>query len=375
MKYKVYVDETTLVYSKELVRENKFYNLNEAKVTKEMNKAGSFEFSIFENHPYFELFEPFKATCTIAVNKVNDSGEERVFFKGRVLNRKRAFNTLNTIFCEGALAFLNDGDVPPYVIEKDSGNGLGEYKPMSNFEYFQMALDNYNAEVGAYRYVFPGTFDALTSTYFGEHKEWINTLQAITNLRDRYGGYIDTRYPGKYDIRVDIKGLNVRDKALFDIVYGKNLVDFTYEEDASNLATVVRPFGKEKDNGERLDITSVNNGLNYLINTTNATKYGRIVKDVIFDKMEEAGSLMIAGADYLLKYTDLIPKITVKALDVEHLYDMDIATKVNFISEKHNTDIPVYCSKLVEHFDRPQNNEYVFITSQNNEYLKPKDGY
>ena len=79
------------------------------KVTQEVNKTGSFEFSIYPDHPYYDLIHRFTDIIT-----VYDDGISEPLFRGRIVKDEKGFYNEKKVTCEGELAFLLDSVQRPY---------------------------------------------------------------------------------------------------------------------------------------------------------------------------------------------------------------------------------------------------------------------
>ena len=104
------------------------------------------------------------------------------------------------------------------------------------------------------------------------------TMDAIKNkLINTHGGYLQLRYEsdGKYlDYLADFKT-----KSLQKVEYGRNITDIKISRDHTERVTALIPLGAKKssedeegnetENEERVDITSVNGGKNYIYCTSN----------------------------------------------------------------------------------------------------------
>ena len=103
--YKIYCDDT-LIYDSTLDD----YVITKGQITKEINKSGSFVFSIPKKHSHYNLIQKMKSIITVF------KGEEKVF-RGRVINEAVSFYKEKTFTCEGELGFLLDSIQRPYVFE------------------------------------------------------------------------------------------------------------------------------------------------------------------------------------------------------------------------------------------------------------------
>ena len=121
--YKVYLDEKLLYHPnmEEL-------SLGRAKVKVELNKAGSFDFTIYKANNRYSDIKKKKSIVTIY-------NEDRRLFRGRVLNVKKGFYNQLQVTCEGELAFLLDSMVRPY-----------EFKGRVE-EYFRFLVESHNTQM------------------------------------------------------------------------------------------------------------------------------------------------------------------------------------------------------------------------------------
>ena len=100
--YKIYADDT-LIYDSTL----EDYKIGKGQITLETNKSGSFVFSIYPDHFYYDNFIRLKTVIT-----VYKSG--KIVFRGRILNDVTDYWNNKTITCEGELGFLQDSIIRPF---------------------------------------------------------------------------------------------------------------------------------------------------------------------------------------------------------------------------------------------------------------------
>lgn len=112
--YRIYADDE-LLYSPEVNLQE--YKLTEAKFTTEVNKAGSFEFTMPPTHRLYSKLQHLKTDISIKYTQGGDSESTR--FHGRVLNNSKDFNNRKQVYCEGDLAILNDTVIRPFNFVKN----------------------------------------------------------------------------------------------------------------------------------------------------------------------------------------------------------------------------------------------------------------
>ena len=261
------------------------YRLTHATLDLELGKTGSFEFTIYPNHPNYAVVEPIKTNVT--VYRYSD-----MIYSGRVLNIKYGFYGEKQVSCEGDLAFLLDSMVMPH---KYSG---------SFAKYMSFVLNNHNADVEeSKRFVYGNVTVGDFTPFDVDEKEYRSSLDLINaHMLSRTNGYLQVRYVGntKYldllSYTADVSNVSGQ-----TIEIGVNLLDFKRETKSENMFSAIIPLGaKLKDSDIRLDVRSVNSNKPYIVNeTAKALCGGLIYRVVIFDEITNALTLLTAGADYL----------------------------------------------------------------------------
>ena len=123
--YKVYCD-SFLLYDDQL-EEYKIFN---PKVELELNQIGSFEFTIYNDHPSFDRLQRLKSIIQVFQ-------DDFLLFRGRILDDVQGFHNEKQVSCEGELAFLVDSIQRPYDF-----NGTPA-------ELFTQFITSHNAQVDA----------------------------------------------------------------------------------------------------------------------------------------------------------------------------------------------------------------------------------
>ena len=104
MEYRVYCDGLLLYRSK--LSNLKIFNPS---VELELNKTGSFDFTVYPEHPYYGLIKKLKSIITIYQDDYR-------LFRGRVLDEEVGFHNQKSVSCEGDLAFLLDSVLRPFSL-------------------------------------------------------------------------------------------------------------------------------------------------------------------------------------------------------------------------------------------------------------------
>ena len=270
------------------------YFLSNPTLKEEVNKIAELDFDISPTHPNFDKLEHL--VSGIVLKKGN-----KVLFKGRIIKEQQKMDKSKQVTCESVLAFLFDSVVRPYTFQG------------SPAELLKFYIDKHNEQVDEEKQFILGKTTGANldpNEYINRSNEnYSNTYDEIQDKLLNIGGYFYVRYEddGNYiDWVDDFTGDVGQIISLQTIEFGKNLKDITAENDASNTYSVVIPLGAEIENEDgtkyRLDIKSVNNGLDYLVNETALNKYGWIVapiEDTTWDSVTVASNLKTKGQNLL----------------------------------------------------------------------------
>lgn len=345
--FSIYCDGET-VYAPNLVDQG--YIALSPTLTKEVNKAGSLEFTLPQSNPKYSSYSKLKS-----IFEVKEDGD--TIFRGRVLNDERNFYNNKAVFCEGELVFLNDVPFPPY----DYSTGI------TIQQYLINVLDHYNANCSEYRHLYLGTVNGASSTSLIKNvsTEYTDILTGLSdNIIDPYGGYFilrrdDSQQKTYLDYYADQSNLSLQ-----TIEFGKNLLDLTEYIDASGIYTRIIPLGKTDDEGKRLDISSVNDGNNYLSSAEGENLFGIITVTASNNDIEDAAELKEYGQTLLDKAISETLTITIKAVDLKRVgvdvEAIDVGKYVRVLSLPHNIDDHYLCTKITLDLTNPANSEYTF---------------
>lgn len=346
---------------------NEKLRLISPKLTVEMGKAGSLEFTIPPTHTYFNELTQLKTILTVTM-------DDDELFRGRVFSNKRNFNNTRDIYGEGNLAYLVDSVQKG---EKYTGKAHALFKKIIAAHNKMVQDKEKQFTVGSITVEDRDVFLAGQSDEIIDHEtskfnykqiainsiseEWKTSFDYIEScLLDYAGGYLRTR-------RDDATGTNYIDwlkdyyaKSTQTIEFGKNMLDLTEEINAEDVFTVLIPLGDEN-----LTIASVNKGSVELSDPAAVAKYGRIVKTNVFDAVTNPQTLLENGKRYLANNSDMPITITVTAVDL-HLLNPNIRAiyvgdKVHVLSHGHDIDnSDLVCTKIEYDLSNPANTVYTF---------------
>lgn len=341
--YQVFCDDT-LIYD---LRDEEL-TLLEPKVTLEMNKAGSFSFKFPPDHPRIDLPQKMKSLIV-----VKQDGEE--IFSGRPTKSYTDFYKRRYVYCEGELAYLNDSIQRP-----------AEYHNMTVRGYLEALIQAHNEQVTEDKRFEVGIVtvtDPNDSLY--RYTNYNSTMKELKeDLVDDLGGYLRVRnhLGHKYlDYVTDFGNTCTQ-----VIEFGENLLDFTQNFDATNIATAIIPLGAKLETSqftaidERQTIKEVNDGKDYVYSEDAVKQYGWIFKTMTWDAVNNPKILMSKGKKYLTDTQFENVTIEAKAIDL-HLTDAEIeqfklGDSVRVLSSPHGLDRYFPLTKMTVNLDKPANN-------------------
>lgn len=304
------------------------------------NVNGQAEFSVYPTHPYYQYVK--KLTTDIVFYK---DGVEK--FAGRVLYDDEDSKGVKKVFVEGELAYFCDSIQRPTV-----------YHNISVKNYLKTIIDNHNSQVEERKQFTLGRVsvtDQNDSLY--RYANWETTRETLKDkLVDRLGGHLVIR---KKD---GIRYLDYLNDDEFytqnrqEIRFGKNLLDYSKNMDASDLVTCVIPLGTKLEESsiegleERLTIKEVNGGVDYVSDDSAVAAYGRIYKTVTWDDVKVASNLMKKGREYLksVQFENMV--LELKAIDLnltdDDIQELEVGDLIRCVSPPHGLDSKLPLSSL-----------------------------
>ena len=343
-----------------LVYEPGDYNLAllTPKLTLEMGKAGSLEFTVPAGHPY--MSELKQLTKPVSVDL-----DGKKIFRGRILSGSRTFYNQREIYCEGVLSYLVDS-VQKAVKYDGKTHAL-----------FRQIIANHNARMPFEKQFTVGNITVPDQSIhlLGQSDDitkYDYSQIAINSIVDNWNttyDYIETcliSYCGGYLMVRQENGVNYIDwvsdytnTATQEIVFGENLLDLTDESTAEDIFTVLIPLGDDN-----LTIKSVNQGSDEIVDQAKVNKYGRIVKTNVFSNVTSAQTLLENGRRYLANNGDVPTTLTLTAIDLHNVYpeveSIQLGDRVYIRSDPHELSQYLTCTKIEYDLEKPENTAYTF---------------
>ena len=344
--YKVYSDDYVLhdLRSDGLV-------LEKPVVEVEDNQLGSFSFTIHPDHPHFNDIKHLLSTIRVYE-------KDKIIFEGRVVDERSGWYKSKEILCEGALAYLCD-----------SMQRAKKYQGVTVEKYLGDLIEIHNAQVSKDRQFKLGIVTVKDSNdYVYKYTNYESTLDVIkSDLLKTYGGHLRIRYEGGTRYLDYLKDWARTSAQRIEL--NSNLLDIAKNYDATKIATAVVPRGAslEKDPSDnsplekRVDITSVNGGLDYVQSDEAVKKYGFICKTVTWDNVSVPANLKRKATEYLSDTQFENLQLEVKAFDLSMVSDVDnirLLDEVRVISKPHGLDRLFPVTKLELHLDDPAQNTF-----------------
>lgn len=374
--YRIYLDNN-LIYDNHTPE----LSVSDAALELLQNDISTFQFTIYPSNPYINKVERM-------ISRANVYRDNKLMFAGLVCNDEVGFMNQRSCKCKSDLYYLTRTVVRVYEFS-------GSVK-----DYFTMLIDEHNAHsefkftVGKVTVTDPN--DYITRSSSGYPTTWNEINDKCIKM---LGGYISLRYAdGKtyIDYLADYEEVSPQ-----TIEFGKNLLEAKREASGLDIATVLIPLGASyevtTDNSsdesssddsadtsatdtsatdtttesKRVDITSVNDGKNYIENADGIARYGRIEKTNTWDDVHEPSILLRKAKAYL---DDLIyhkMTITVSAVDLANISKIDsfsMKQYIHVISKPNGIDdiyLPMKMS--INILDASQNKIELSVATQTNE--------
>ena len=334
--YKIYADDSVLLYDSTL----EDYHIGKGVINLEAGKAGSFEFSLFPDHFYYDDFVELKTVITVYK-------DNRIVFRGRVLNAKADYWNNLAITCEGELAFLQDSIIRPYTFSGTAETLLKKF------------VNEHNAAVDEFKHFKVGEVAVSGGNILRSNSGYEDTASNMTSrlLEDSTGGvFCITHGEDGQDVTPTINYLdNYTKTATQSIEFGANLKDYVKSVSSEEVATAIIPLGATVDDGNSetedppLTIERVNDGKDYVYSETGVAFRGWIFKTVKFENITVAENLLKRAREYV--ETVINPNITIELTAIDlHLLDRSIESFnvcdwVRVYSLPHRLSATMLCKK------------------------------
>ena len=253
--------------------------------------AGTFEFMIPALNPLYDKIKNRKSMVSV----FRDSTE---IFYGEVRKQPKKDRYKNkSVYCAGAMSFLSDSIQP-----------RREYHDLTPRQMLEAWLNEHNSQVEERKRIYIGIVtihDSNDSLYRYTNRE--NTLKAIREkLVEKLGGYLRMRH---VDNRLYLDWITLEEYGKYckqPIEFGLNLLEYSESINAENLITALIPLGARLEGESEIealekyvDITSVNNGKDYIYSQDAVDTFGWIWGTTTWEDVTEPQNLIRKGREWL----------------------------------------------------------------------------
>lgn len=358
--YEIYIDGRILDYPGDTVN-----CVTDPELKLALNDSGSIQFDVPPSNPEFDNI--LSRNSEIMVLK---DGKE--LFSGEVRDIEKDSYNIKNVYAVGELSFLHDSIQPP-----------AEYHDLSPRQMLETWLNIHNSQVEDRKKFYVGivtVHDSNDSLYRYTNRE--NTLDSIREkLVEKLGGYLRIR-------KVD--GVRYLDWLATVEEYGKiceqpiefgtNLLDYTESLSSADLATAVIPLGARLDESpiEALDaytdITSVNNGSDYVYIPEAVNRFGWVKKTVTWDDVTSPSILKKKGEDWLKdnQYETMVLELT--AVDLSDLGNdfesFELGDIAYALAEPYGLDRTFPVQEMTIYLHSPEKNTLVLGTTGKKTFTK-----
>ena len=349
--YKIYIDGS-LAYSPY----EKEFAVYDANLSVEQNQPDTFEFTLPFTNPFVNSIEKM---CT----EVRLLRDDELMFVGVACEDTLNFDNSRTVKCKGDLYFLSQSIIRPYSFQ-------GSVK-----DYFKLLIDAHNAESERKFYVGSVTVTDPNDYITRASSDYPTVYKEITDkCIGLLGGYLVMRYvDGKryIDYLDDYNTVNEQ-----TVEFAMNISDVTVDSDVLEMATVLIPRGANIESGgteedqqsaeERIDITSVNDGKDYIQDDEAVARYGRIMKVETWDDVTIPENLLKKAKKRLKEISSMTKVITLKAVDVSavrNVSSFSLHQYIHVISKPNGIDDLYLPTKIDMSIFSPESNSIELTVS------------
>lgn len=361
--YQVLIDGRDLYYPGD-----EEYTVSDSVVKLQLNDSGTFECDV-------PVINPEYGNIKNRISMIQVLKDTKEIFYGEVRESEKDFSGTKQVYAVGELAFLFDSIQPQAV-----------YHDMTSRQLLETWLNIHNSQVEDKKKFYVGmvtVHDSNDSMYRFTNQE--TTLDCIRDkLCDSLGGYLRIR---KVDGKryLDMVSLQEYGKICEQpIEFGENLLDYSENVSASDLYTCVIPKGARLDESPiegleaYVDITSVNNGKDYLYSEDAVATYGWNRCVVSWDDVTEPENLKRKGEEWLRdnQYETMVLELTAADLSMldADIESFELGDTVPVYSKPHGMDRTFPVQKLELHLQDPSQDKLQLGNTMKLSYTEQNKG-
>lgn len=357
--YKVTLDGYVLYHA-----EHPYAMLTEPILELEPGYAGVFTATVPPGNPLYDRI--FCRKSMVSVFR-----DDREIFYGEVRKIPNVDRYKNKdIYCTGALSFLADSIQPQ-----------AEYHDISPAMLLKTMLDIHNSQVEKRKQIHLGQVtitDPNNSLY--RYTNYENTLEAVRDkLVDRLGGYLRLRHESD---KLYLDWVSIEEYGNYStqpIEFGLNLLDYSETTSAEDVVTALIPLGATLEEsaeiealGKRVDITSVNNGKNYVFSQSAIDQFGWVWATNTWDDVTLPKNLKRKAEEWLSSTQVETMSLKLTAADLSELgQDYDAfaeGDRIHCLAKPYGMDIVLPVMKLTIPLQDPAGRTLELSTKQQKTY-------
>ncbi len=295
-------------------------------LSREISKLGTLSMALTPEAPCYDEVELLKTSVEI-------TRFDKTIFKGRVITMNTSLEGLKNIECEGVLGYLNDTVQRPISLDKDY---TGKWATPLDVLTYILRQHNELSEVS--KHIKLGVVNTKAEQGIPEKwTEYKTSWELTEELINACGGYLLPRYEqdGVYlDYYIEMPKNTVH-----DVVYGVNLINLELSFNGDDFCTAVLPTGGVDENGNPYTCRTANNDSEFIEDKDLVAEYGRIVKVIEFDGVQEPKNLLDRGKVALSNLIGAQMSIEATAIDSslidEKLAPFEVGEYVRILGTKH----------------------------------------
>lgn len=304
--YSIYVDNRCIFDS---LTDDETLKVISPRLTREDSCSGSLEFTLPPTNVGFEWINLMTSDIIVKC-KQSPTQDPQPIWVGRATGCDVDFYKRKKYYCEGALSFLVDTLQPTSTFEG------------SISECLDKILEGHNSKAGQNRRILLGMVSDSSNLSITVETDYDTTLNTIiSGILEKTEGHVDisvlsngTPILNYYSDWLPAYGQT--------ITFGENLLDMTQNFDVTDICTAIIPratVSNDSGDDQIIDISSVNNGSNVLVNTELFNKYGYVERLVEFKDVETPAELLEAAQRYFSDTQFNEMSIDVSAFDLSYL--------------------------------------------------------
>lgn len=361
--YQILIDGQDLYYPRD-----EEYIASDPIVKLQLNDSGTLDIGIPIGNPEYNNIRN-----RISMIQVLKNGKE--LFYGEVRESEKDFYGIKQVYAVGELAFLYDSIQPQAV-----------YHDMTSRQLLETWLNIHNSQVEDKKKFYVGivtVHDSNDSLYRFTNQE--TTLDAIREkLCDKLNGYLRIR---KTDGKryLDLVTLAEYGKICEQpIEFGDNLLDYAENISASELYTCVIPKGARLEESPiegleaYVDITSVNDGKDYVYSPEAVSIYGWNRCVVSWDDVTRPDNLKKKAEDWLkdAQYEAMVLNLTAADLSLldASMESFELGDSIHVYSKPHGMDRAFPVQSIEFHLQDPSQDRLQLGTTIQLSYTNQNKG-